>query len=183
MLWYRLKRVIFPNRYLSIKVEIQKPVPPLNFCQKVLFFIKKYWLWLIGFFVFFLIFDILFGLNLIIETKQLKEILKAFIAVPLGLIAIVIPIIILSIDSISERIGWNSIKIYLDPLKPTEVFLISILYLGFIISSLYIISIITVVEFVNMLLITLGITSVIVPLIGTIFIVNKTIELVRDDSL
>lgn len=199
MIRYKIKKFLFKDRYLSTEVDSLKPILPISFSSKVGRLFKRYWLWLLGLILVTIIFYILSSLNCNFSNYDIDELLRTIIAVPLALIGIIIPLIILSIEFLSKIIDRSFIKMYLEPLRPVEIFAISILYLSVILALIFfhsmylndlmsanlsdVLNALHLTGKTNILFASIGLTSVIVPIIGTVILVIKTIKLVLDDSL
>jgi len=106
--------------------------------------------------------------NTINFTMPLITSAAPIVTIPLTLVGIIIPLIIIVTNVVGNRAGLQNINIYIDYLKPLEVFLVSIIFL---ILSVFAYSL-SCNDFI--------IPFVFIPLLETSLLVKKTIDVVDD---
>lgn len=127
---YKIKKLLNRDNYLSTEIEKRKKELNIKYePRKYSDHLKRHWLIVLSISLFFLIIIICDIAN-ITKFLGIIEFLKTTLTVPLLMVGIVLPVLILMINNIGERISHGFVQVYLDILRPFDVFKISMFLLA-----------------------------------------------------
>lgn len=185
MIIYKIKKLIpyYKNRYLSTLFEENKPVSLKKREGKLKFYIKNYGLLILGGPLIFLVLFLFFSLiNFNIDwTKATTDFFSSTLTIPLSFVSVIIPIVTLAISDIKDIVPDSFKKIYFGNLDPRIVFLINIFYLAIFIFLFLFSFYLGLKQFNSKILIILGLTSLIFPIIMISFFIRRAMTLVMDE--